>query len=153
MISVSTALLDLLAILQGGSVDRAVKYVTTGLKDVTALKCIETILVGLDVFVFFKHQTSLLLMQVRLCTHTLHSGHIFWIIWLPIFTKKKLSVLFETGYKCHEFGQKLNEEAELARKCAGLNLCNDHDIMKNHDCLFRPRSNIRRRDTMFAVCG
>ena len=146
MISVSTALLGLLAILQRGSVDRAVKYVTTGLRDVTALKCIETILVGLDVFVFFKHQISLSLMQVRLCTHTLHSGHIFWIIWLPIFTKKKLSVLFETGYKCHEFGQK-------PEKCAGLNLCNDHDIMKCHYCLFRPRSNIRRRDTMFAVCG
>ena len=75
MISVSTALLGLLAILQRGSVDRAVKYVTTGLRDVTALKCIETILVGLDVFVFFKHQISLLLMQIRLCTHTLHSGH------------------------------------------------------------------------------
>ena len=69
MISVSTALLGLLAILQRGSVDRAVKYVTTGLRDVTALKCIETILVGLDVFVFFKHQISLSLMLIRLGTH------------------------------------------------------------------------------------
>ena len=91
MISVSTALLGLLAILQRGSVDRAVKYVTTGLRDVTALKCIETILVGLDVFVFFKHQISLLLTQVfRLCTHTLHSGHISGCLVLP----KKLAVLF-----------------------------------------------------------
>ena len=139
MISVSTALLGLLAILQRGSVDRAVKYVTTGLRDVTALKCIETILVGLDIFVFFKNQISLSLMQVRLCTHILHSGHIFWIIWLPIFTKKELSVLFETVYKCHEFGQKLNEEAELARN--GGQILNQHTKISviNLDCLIVQR--------------
>ena len=52
---------------------------------------------------------------------------------------KKLAVLFETGYKCHEFGQKLNEEAELARN--GGQILNQHTKISviNLDCLIVQR--------------